>query len=339
MTFHCYITEGAKPVVLRWRWTKMPANLPPTYYKLKHEHEAAKTDEERLELLEEMLRIVPKHKGSEKVVSDIRHRIAKLKKGPATTGGKGAAKKGYSDRIPKQGAGQVVLLGPPNSGKSQILANFTNAKPEVSATPYTTTTPMVGMLPYENIQFQIIDTPSISPDFVLPTVLKLTRNADIPMPVISLASDNLLDDIDMVLSLLNEAGRKAADDGYFVVANQLDAVGASERLDILKEFYGEAFRICPISAETGEGKDTLLQDIYTELSILRVYPKAPGTAAEQDNPIVLPTGSTVLDAALSLHKDFSEFKFARIWGPQWHDGQSVSRNDVVYDGDVVEFHL
>ena len=317
----------------------MPANLPPTYYKLKHQHEAAKTDEERLGILEEMLRIVPKHKGSEKVVSDIRHRIAKIKKGPADAGVKGSGKRSYSEHIPKQGAGQVVLLGPPNSGKSQILANFTNAKPEVSPTPYTTTTPMVGMLPYENIQFQVVDMPSITPDFVLPTVLTLTRNADIPLPVISLASDNLLDDIDVVVALLNEADREEADNGSLIAANQLDAPGAAERLDILKEFYAEEFRICPISAETGEGKDTLLQEIYTELSILRVYPKAPGKPVEQDNPLVLPTGATVLDAARSLHKDFADFKFARIWGPEWHDGQSVSRNDVVYDGDVVEFHL
>ncbi len=317
----------------------MPANLPPTYYKLKHQHEAAKTDEERLGILEEMLRIVPKHKGSEKVVSDIRHRIAKIRKGPTDAGGKGAGKRSYSEHIPKQGAGQVVLLGPPNSGKSQILANFTNAKPEVSPTPYTTTTPMVGMLPYENIQFQVVDMPSITPDFVLPTVLTLTRNADIPLPVISLASDNLLDDIDVVVALLNEADREEADNGSIIVANQLDAPGAAERLDILKEFYAEEFRICPISAETGEGKDTLLQEIYAELSILRVYPKAPGKPVEQDNPLVLPTGATVLDAARSLHKDFADFKFARIWGPEWHDGQSVSRNDVVYDGDVVEFHL
>jgi ribosome-interacting GTPase 1 len=317
----------------------MPANLPPTYYKLKHQHEAAKTDEERLSLLEEMLRITPKHKGSEKVVADIRHRITKLKKEPTASGGKGTAKKSYSERIPKQGAGQVVLLGPPNSGKSQILANFTNAKPEVSPTPYTTTIPMVGMLPYQNIQFQVVDTPSISPDFVLPTVLTLTRNADLALPIISLASDNLLDDLDVVVTLLNEADRESPDNGTLVVANQLDASGAAERLDILREFYGEVFRICPISAETGEGKDTLLQEIYTELGILRVYPKAPGKAIEQDDPIVLTTGATVLDAALSLHKDFAEFKFARIWGPEWHDGQPVSRNDVVYDGDVVEFHL
>ncbi len=317
----------------------MPANLPPTYYKLKHQHEAAKTDEERLSLLEEMLRIIPKHKGTEKVVADIRHRAAKLKREATVPGGKGTSKRSYSEHIPRQGAGQIVLLGPPNSGKSQILASFTNAKPEVSLTPYTTTTPMVGMLPYENIQFQIIDTPSISPDFVLPTVLTLTRNADIPLPVISLASDNLLDDLDVVIALLDEANRETPENGTLIVANQLDAVGASERLDILKEFYGDVFRLCPISAETDEGKETLLQEIYAELDILRVYPKAPGKPMEQDEPIVLPTGATVLDAAMSLHKDFADFKFARIWGPEWHDGQSVSRNDVVYDGDVVEFHL
>ena len=317
----------------------MPANLPPTYYKLKHQHEAAKTDEERLSLLEEMLRIIPKHKGSEKVVSDIRHRIAKIKKGPTAAGGKATAKRSYSEHIPKQGAGQVVLLGPPNGGKSQMLANWTNAKTEVSPTPYTTTMPTVGMLPYENIQFQIVDTPSITPDFVLPTVLTLTRNADLPLPVISLASDNLLDDLDVVVALLDEADRETPENGTLMVANQLDASGAAERLDILKEFYGDVYRICPISAETDEGKDALFQEIYTELDILRVYPKAPGKPIEHDEPIVLPTGATVLDAARNLHKDFAEFKFARIWGPEWHDGQSVSRNDVVYDGDVVEFHL
>ena len=316
----------------------MPANLPPTYYKLKHEHEAAKTDEERLSLLEEMLRIIPKHKGSEKVVSDIRRRIAAHKRAPAEKG-KGSGKRSYSEHIPKQGAGQIVLLGPPNAGKSQILAKFTNAKSEVSSTPYTTTLPLVGMLRYENIQFQLIDTPSIMQDFISPTLLTLTRNADIALPVVSLASDNLLDDLDMVTALLNEADREPPENGHLIIANQLDAVDADERLEILKEFYGETFQIYPISAETGDGKATLFQALYAALDILRVYPKAPGKAVERDDPIVLPIGSTVLDAAMGLHKDFEEFKFARIWGPQWHDGQSVSRNDVVYDGDVVEFHL
>ena len=317
---------------------KMPANLPPTYYKLKHQHEAAKTDEERLQLLEEMLRIIPKHKGSEKVVSDLRRRIAAHKKAPAEKG-KGSGRRSYSEHIPKQGAGQIVLFGPPNTGKSQILAKFTNANVEVSVTPYTTTAPVVGMLRYENIQFQLIDTPSIMQDFISPTVLTLIRNADLALPVVSLASDNLLEDLDVVMTLLNEVDAEISEDAYLIIANQVDAADAGERLDILKEFYGELFQIYPISAETGDGKAALQQGLYAALDILRIYPKAPGKAIERDDPIVLPVGSTVLDAAIGLHKDFEEFKFARIWGPQWHDGQSVSRNDVVYDGDVVEFHL
>ena len=315
----------------------MPANLPPTYYKLKHEHEAAKTDAERLVLLEEMLRIVPKHKGSEKVVADLRRRIARIKKGAAATGGKKGARKGYSEHIPKQGAGQIVLLGPPNGGKSQILAAFTKAKPTVSPTPYTTTTPLVGMLPYENIQFQLIDTPSLMPDFVSPTVLTLARNAELVLIVLNLASDDLLDDLEMVLAVLAEAGIR--EEKPLVVANQLDATDADARLEILSEFYGQSVQLYPISAQTGAGKEELLKALYGALDILRIYPKAPGTPVERDAPIVLPIGATVLDAATGLHKDFAEFRFARIWGPHWHDGQPVSRNDVVYDGDIVEFHL
>ena len=315
----------------------MPANLPPTYYKLKHEHEAAKTDAERLVLLEEMLRIVPKHKGSEKVVADLRRRIARIKKGEAATGGKKGARKGYSEHIPKQGAGQIVLLGPPNGGKSQILAAFTKAKPAVSPTPYTTTAPLVGMLPYENIQFQLIDTPSLMPDFVSPTVLTLARNAELVLIVLSLASDELLDDLEMVLAVLDEAG--IGEEKPLVVANQLDATDADARLEILSEFYGQSVQLYPISARTGAGKEDLLKALYDALDILRIYPKAPGKPIERDAPIVLPVGATVLDAATGLHKDFAEFRFARIWGPHWHDGQPVSRNDAVYDGDVVEFHL
>lgn len=315
----------------------MPANLPPTYYKLKHEHEAAKTDAERLVLLEEMLRIVPKHKGSEKVVADLRRRIARIKKGAAATGGKKGARKGYSEHIPKQGAGQIVLLGPPNGGKSQILAAFTKAKPAVSPTPYTTTAPLVGMLPYENIQFQLIDTPSLMPDFVSPMVLTLARNAELVLIVLSLASDELLDDLEMVLAVLDEAG--IGEEKPLVVANQLDATDADARLEILSEFYGQSVQLYPISAQTGAGKEDLLKALYDALDILRIYPKAPGKPIERDAPIVLPVGATVLDAATGLHKDFAEFRFARIWGPHWHDGQPVSRNDAVYDGDVVEFHL
>ena len=340
----------------------MPANLPPEYYKLKHQFEAARTDDQQLPLLEEMLRVAPKHKGTEKVRADLRRRIATLRKGA----GKKQAKKGHSYHVPKQGAGQIVLIGAPNVGKSQIVASFTNAKPAVSPAPYTTHEPAVGMLNYENIQFQLIDTPPITTDFVQSWVLDIVRNADFVLLVVNLASDEVLDQVEIVTSKLIEAkieivGRNHPDpqgveetlddesDEFFnaqftkqvlVVANQADDLGAADRLEILREFYGDDFPIYPLSAITGKGLDSLQKAVYEQLEIVRVYTKAPGKPVDPEDPIVLRIGGTVIDAAMLLHKDFAEsFKFARIWGPNWHDGQTVSRDDFVHDGDVLEFHV
>ena len=327
----------------------MPANLPPEYYKLKHQLEAAKTDEERLSLLEEMLRITPKHKGSEKVISDLRRRIAKLRNAPDK---KGATKR-HSHLIPKQGAGQIILLGAPNVGKSRILASCTNAKPDISRTPFTTREPSVGMLNYENIQFQIIDTPPVTADFVQPEILDLARNSDILLIIVNLGGDDVLDEVGVVTSKLKAAkiviAREVHGDGVdesssikpaLIVANQIDVPNASDRLEILSEFYGETFEIYPLSAATGEGREHLEKAIYDKLEILRVYTKTPGKRVDRDNPLVLPMGSTVIDAAMRLHRDFAaNLKFARVWGVNWHDGQSVSRDDHVHDGDILEFHI
>ena len=331
----------------------MPANLPPEYYKLKHELEAASTDEERLQLLEEMTRITPKHKGTEKVRADLRSRISKLKK----TSGKKQSKKGHSYHVPKQGAGQLVLIGTPNVGKSQIIASFTKANPVVSPTPYTTQEPGVGMLQYENIQFQLVDTPPITQDFVQPWVFDLVRNADLVWLVVSLASDEILDQVEIVESRLTEAkiqttgAKEAASDAdemleanftktTVLIANQADEDGAADRLEILQEFYGEQFQIYPLSAITGEGLDRLQEVVYQQLGISRVYTKSPAKPVDYEDPIVLPNGSKVIEAAMALHKEFAHgFKSARIWGTNWYDGQTVSRDDVVYDGDVLEFHL
>ena len=342
----------------------MPANLPPEYYKLKHQFEVARTDDERLPLLEEMLRITPKHKGTEKVRVDLRRRITKLKKGE----GKKPAKKGHSYHVSKHGAGQIALIGAPNVGKSQILASFTNAKPTVSPAPYSTFEPAIGMLDYENIQFQLIDIPPITEDFVQPWVLDIVRNADLLLLVLSLASDEILDQIETVKLALIKANIRTVGQfqpnqqdiaaistndvngmGAFavkftkralIVANQMDNQDASDRLEILREFYADESPICPLSAITGDGIDELRIAIYEQMEILRVYTKSPGKPVDPKDPIVLPINGTVIDAAMLLHKDFAEnFKYARIWGVNWHDGQTVSRDDVVHDGDILEFHM
>jgi hypothetical protein len=58
------------------------------------------------------------------------------------------------------------------------------------------------------------------------------------------------------------------------------------------------------------------------------------------SPVVLPRGSTVLEMAESIHKDFAhQLKFARIWGSEKFDGQRVQRDYVVQEGDIIEIHI
>ncbi len=333
----------------------MPANLPPQYYKLKHELEVTKTDEVRLQLLEEMLRITPAHKGSEKVISDLRRRAAKLRNAPE----KRRTAKHHTQHIPKQGAGQIALIGMPNVGKSQILASCTSANPEVSSTPYSTQKARIGMWNYENIQFQLIDTPPFTSDFVQPQVVEVSRTADLLLLVANLGSDELLDEVEVVRTKLRKAkvnlqghscrGDADALDGpnevevnqrALIVANHVDEASASQRLDVLRELYTETFEIYPISASTGQGLELLQKGIYQGLEILRVYTKSPGRRTNYKAPLVLESGSSVIEAALKLHKEFGDnFKFARAWGTGWHDGQTVSGDDLVHDGDVLEFHV
>ena len=215
------------------------------------------------------------------------------------------------------------------------------------------------MLNYENIQFQIIDTPPVTADFVQPEILDLARNSDILLIIVNLGGDDVLDEVGVVTSKLKAAkiviARDVHGDGVdenssstesssikpaLIVANQIDVPNASDRLEILNEFYGETFEIYPLSAATGEGREHLEKAIYDKLEILRVYTKTPGKRVDRDDPLVLPMGSTVIDAAMRLHRDFAaNLKFARVWGVNWHDGQSVSRDDHVHDGDILEFHI
>ncbi|HIE04165.1 MAG TPA: GTP-binding protein, partial [Candidatus Latescibacteria bacterium] len=124
----------------------MPANLPPQYFEAEEEFRQAKTPQEKIEAIRKMISVMPKHKGTEKLHAYLRRRLAQLSK-EARRKPK-VSRSSPIDRIKKEGAGQAALAGPPNTGKSKLLAALTRARPFVAPYPFSTFLPTPGMMPY-----------------------------------------------------------------------------------------------------------------------------------------------------------------------------------------------
>ena len=319
----------------------MPANLTPQYLEADKRYRSAKTNEEKMSCLMEMLATIPKHKGTEKLQADIKSRISKLKR---TSGKKSGTKKTIWYHIDKQGAGQVVVFGAPNSGKSALVKTLTNAPTEVAAYPFTTLTPIAGMLEFEDIQIQMIDTPPITEDSE-PWLFHIIRSGDLAIWTIDLSDDAVLETIDKIQNLLLQARisiRPTIEMQYkktIIIGSKYDEPGAKTGLTVVKELLKD-FDIFPISAEKFTNLEQLKQKIFQFLEIIRVYTKKPGQPVEMKDPVILKIGSTVLESAYYLHKDFAKtLKYARLWDANLYKGQRVERNHVLKDLDVIEFHI
>jgi ribosome-interacting GTPase 1 len=330
----------------------MPANLPPQYLKVEEEYRRASTPEKQLEKLRELFRLLPKHKGTEKLQSDLKQKISQLKH-EQERGKPGAKKAAIGHHVPREGAGQVTLIGPPNAGKSTLLAVLTNARPEIAAYPFTTREPHPGIMMWRDVPVQLVDLPAISPDFLEPWVPDLIRSADAALLLADLASDDVAEATIAALELLaarhaelvGELPYEDTDESIrhlktVMVTTKLDADGAADRLLVVREWFAPRFPIAPVSAQTGEGLETVREAAYHLLGVLRVYTKVPGRPADRTKPFTLPIGSTVLDLAREIHRDFEQsLKSARIWGTGVFDGQAVKRDHELHDGDVVELHV
>jgi hypothetical protein len=295
-----------------------------------------------------MLSAIPKHKGTEKMQADIKRRIAKLRS--ETQKRRGAARGKPFYHVDKEGAGQLVLVGAPNSGKSALLRALSHAEPEVADYPFTTRAPLPGMMTYENVQIQLVDLPPIDAEQSEGWLYGIIRTADGVLLVIDLADDDILAETEEVLRLLREANielRAASQaplqDGpqqkrTLIIATKLDARGAGARLAIFREFMGNRLTILPVSAEAGTGLDTLREAGFRLLDVIRIYSKPPGKKADFTAPFILNRGATVVDAAEAVHKDFVEkLKYARLWN-RAHQGQMVGRDHILEDGDILEIH-
>jgi ribosome-interacting GTPase 1 len=321
----------------------MPANLTPDYKRAEDRFKAATEDSERIEALQEMLRTIPKHKGTEKLQADIKHRLSQLRK----TAARAAAHGPDPFHIPRSGAGQVTLVGPPNSGKSLLVSRLTHAAVKVTDYPFGTALPIPGIAHFEDVPIELVDTPPVADGHVPAGLIGLVHATDIVAVVVDLAEDPLAQ-ADLVLSMLasrntvlRSSPRKVLAAGQktgVIIANKSD-MGDGETVTSLRELYSPEIDVLATSASTGEGLERLVARLWDLLGSIRVYTKQPGHEADLAKPFTLPVGSTVEDLARLIHRELPEkMKFARLWGHARFDGQQVHRTEQLRDKDVVEIH-
>ncbi len=328
----------------------MPTNLPPEYFDAEKRYRTASTPAEKLASIEEMLTIIPKHKGTDKLRADLRKRISKLKS--AAQAKKSLARHESAYHINKEGAGQVIIVGATNVGKSALVAALTNAAPEVADFPHTTWKPTPGMMPIDNIQIQLIDTPPLSKDYVDPEMMDLCRRCDLVLLMVDLQTDPL-QQLEDTVALLGEhrivplrlKDRYTDQRGislipFLVMANKNDDTATDENLDIFRELLNDNWPMVAASVTTGRNLDLLKTTIVERLNIIRVYSKSHGKKPDRSSPFVLKKGSTIADFAGKVHQDFTrKLKTARVWGTNVFDGQMVQRDYVLQEGDIVELQI
>ena len=329
----------------------MPANLTPQYLSAEQRFREAATDEARVVALKEMLAVIPKHKGTDKLQADLKHRLAKLTQSIQQHQRSGG-RRGDLYSVERHGAGQIALVGMPNVGKSSLIAALTNAKTEVADYPFTTHKPIPGMARFEDIQIQLVDMPPVAPEGTESWVFTIVRQADAAALLVDLGSDDVLDQAQTVLDVLAEHKIELSPDfgksenlsiarvkAMFVGAKaDLDPDG--ERWEMFREFFADRLDCVKLSCQSLDGLAEFPRRLYDFLEVIRVYTRAPGKKDDKPDPFVLKRGSTLIDLARSVHQDFAEnLKFARIWGEGVYDGQSVKRDHVLSDHDLVELHM
>jgi ribosome-interacting GTPase 1 len=327
----------------------MPTNLPPEYFSAEERYKQAATNQEKIDRLEELIGTIPKHKGTDKLRADLRRRLSRLKE--SAEKGKKTGKHESTFHIEKEGSGRVILVGMPNVGKSSLLAALTHAKPTISEAPFSSWTPTPGMMEWEHVQIQLIDTPPLNRDHMESEQFDLIRSADLLLLIVNLQADamqQLEDARDILLEhqipirCQQNVDQISASQSYIpvlVAINKCDDESFAEDLQLFQELAQCDWPTAAISSTSGYLLEELQQTIFSELNMIRVYSKPPGKPADHTAPFVLKQGSTIEELAGKVHKDIlNNLKSARVWGTGVYDGQQVGRDHVLHDGDIVELH-
>jgi uncharacterized protein len=332
----------------------MPANLTPDYRAAEARYRATRDPHRRLDALREMLRLVPKHKGTDHLQAAIKSRIKELSDqlaGPR----KGGARTGPLTVVHSEGAAQIGLLGPPNAGKSTLHARLTGSRALSEPYPFATQHPEPGMLPVHDVALQLVDLPSLATEHPVSWIGEALHQADAALLVIDLTEPDCLEAVATIHAMLTERSVRLTSRWEFdhdgemfetrlptlLVANKSDLMrDPVAEIAVFEELEGFDYESVAVSAQTGEGCDQIGPLLFERLGIIRVYTKEPGQPPDMTRPFTVMPGATVTDVAALVHRDFVDaFRFARLWGRSGYNGSRVGRDHRVVDGDIIELHI
>ena len=303
-----------------------------------------------------MLAIMPKHKGTDHLKAQLRARLSRLMadlEHGASKGQRGGRTEPFS--LPKEGGGRATLIGPTNVGKSLILNKTTGARSRVGSYELSTQEPVPGMLTYEDVRVQLVDTPPISNPSTQGRLYGLLRNTDVFVIVVDLTMD-AVGQVEDVLSALGDwnfallgrdenssRGNPWLTKPTVIVGNKADIPGALDQYMILESKFRERYPLIMASAEEDVGFDELAREVFDALKVIRVYTKSPRVKVEDydpSEPLVLPIGATVIEAATQLHKELAQsLRYTVLWGDSGKfSGQHVGRGHRLTDRDIIELH-
>lgn len=307
----------------------MPANLPPQFHTISAKLKGAKTVEEKISILEELLAITPKHKGTDKLQGNIKAKIAKLKeRKPKKT------KRETLYSIQREGARQTVIMGPANSGKSTLLNALTNAKVKVASYPFTTQIPQPAMMPYEDILIQLVDTPPLT-EKSPPWLRGILKESDGLLAIFDLSKDSVYQDIKNLKEILNNW--RITNKKILFLGNKIDLEKSTINLKKIEVRH----KIKAISCLKKIGIEKLKKEIFDLLEIIRVYPKSPKKSSPDfGHPFILKKNSKLIELANQIHQDFVfSFKYARLFKGSSKIPQIVGKDYLLQDGDIIEIHI
>ncbi len=300
----------------------MPINANYEYINAEKEFQTAQTDEQKLLALEKMMKTMPSHKGAEALRKNIRTRYKKLKK---ILENKKKKKQGGKTSI-KKAEMQAAIVGLTNSGKSSFLSTLTNASPEIASYLYTTSSPDIGTLDYENVKIQLIDMPAIENELC---DLGIINTADTLLIIIEKTPQ-----IEEIFPFLENATKKR-----IIIFNKSDLLSSEEKRKVSAFLQSKKYNFIIFSCKTKENLSELKEKIFQSFHKIRIYTKEPGKQADKE-PTIMNKDSTMKEMAEKIFHFSIKIKEARVTGPSSKfPNQKVGLEHVLKDKDIVEFYV